>query len=148
MKFYLASSFDLVDKVEKVCKAIEGYGHSITVKWWSREYDIPNEGKVKTTILKSRFNKVESDKFYNRPEVRRSYLDDFSGVTNADVFIFISDEKTKIYNGANVELGIALANNIICFSIGELTNSVLYYDVLKRNNIEEILKELFDFDRN
>ena len=144
MKFYLASSFDLVDKVEEVCKAIEGYGHSINVKWWNKEYDIPNEGKVKTTILKSRFNKVESDKFYNRPEVRRSYLDDFSGVINADVFIFISDEKTKIYNGANVELGIALANNILCFSIGKLTNSVLYYDVLKRNSIEEILAELFN----
>ncbi len=144
MKFYLASSFDLIDKVEKVCNSIEGYGHSITVKWWSKEYDIPNEGKVKTTVLKDRRLNMISEQFYELPETRRSYLDDFRGVINADIFIFIADEKTKIYNGANVELGIALANNIICFSIGKLTNSVLYYDVLKRNSIEEILKELFD----
>lgn len=143
MKFYLAISFDLVDKVEKVCKEIEGYGHSINVKWWSREYDIPNEGKVSTTVLKKKFLNIESDIFYNKPETRRSYLDDFKGVVNADIFIFIADEKTKIYNGANVELGITLANNIICFSIGKLTNSVLYYDVLRRNSIEDILKEIF-----
>jgi len=144
VKFYLASSFDLVDKVEKVSKSIEGYGHSITVKWWSRVYDIPNEGKVKTTILKKRYEKLDPDEFYNRPETRRSYLDDFKGVVNADVFIFVADEIPRKYNGANVELGIALANNIMCFSIGNLETSPLYYDVLKRNSIEDILKELFN----
>lgn len=144
MKFYLASSFDLIEKVQEVCEAIEGYGHSITVKWWSREYDIPNEGKVKTSILKKRYEKLDPDEFYSRPETRRSYLDDFKGVVNADVFIFVADEIPRKYNGANVELGIALANNIICFSIGNLETSPLYYDVLRRNSIEDILKELFN----
>ncbi len=126
MKFYLASSFKLIEKVKEVCKAIEGYGHSVTVKWWSREYDIPNEGKVKTTILKERYEELDPDDFYNRPETKRSYLDDFKGVIDADFFIFVADEIPRKYNGANVELGIALANIIPCFSIGNLELSPLY----------------------
>ena len=144
MKFYLASSFKLIDKVQEVCEAIEGYGHSITVKWWSREYDIPNEGKVNTIVLHNRYESMTYEEFYNRPETRRSYLDDFKGIVQADIFIFVADEIPRKYNGANVELGIALANNLMCFSIGNLELSPLYYDVLRRNSIEDILKELFD----
>ena len=54
MKVYLASSFALIPRVETVASILERRGHEITCKWWSREYYIPGEGKIKTTVLKER----------------------------------------------------------------------------------------------
>ena len=142
MKFYIASSFSLVDKVQEACDRLEQKGHEITVKWWSREYDIPGEGKVKTITLKKRYNKLEADAFYSRPETKISYDADVKGVIDADAFLFVADENPRAYNGANIELGIALANDKPCFSIGNLSNSVLYLEVNRCKDIEQMLRIL------
>lgn len=142
MRFYLASSFSLIDKVEDACQRLERAGHEITVKWWSREYDIPGEGKVKTTALKDRYDKLEPGLFYERPETRISYDADFQGVLDADVFILIADDEPRAYNGANIELGIALASHKPCYSIGTLDNSVLYLDVTQCDEVGGVLNSL------
>jgi len=142
MKFYLASSFALVDRVQAACDALEAAGHTITVKWWNRKYYLPGEGNVRTTDLKNRFNHLDDEAFYSRPETKKSYLADYQGVKDADVFIIIAGDKRRAFNGANIELGIALGDNKPCFSLGVLDTSVLYYDVIKRATIEEIIGEV------
>lgn len=142
MKVYIASSFSLIEKVQAACDQLEEESHEITVKWWSREYDIPGEGKVKTTTLKKRYNNMEPDQFYLRPETERSYDADFNGVLGAEAFLFVADDEPRAYNGANVELGIALGSSKPCFSIGRLSNSVLYFEVVQCNSMEEVLNHL------
>ena len=139
MKFYVASSFTLIEKVEKVVKALELAGHTITVKWWDREYHIEGEGLVNTQVLKKRFNELQQNDFYSKPETKFSFESDFKGVIEADVFLFVADDTPRKYNGANVELGIALANYKLCLSVGVLENSVLYYPIEKFKEIDEVL---------
>lgn len=142
MKVYIASAFSLIEKVQAACDRLEEEGHEITVKWWTREYDILGEGKVKTTTLKERYNDLEPDKFYLLPETERSYDADFNGVLEASAFLFVADDEARAYNGANIELGIALGGSKHCFSIGKLSNSVLYFEVVQCSSIEEVLNHL------
>ena len=139
MKFYIASKFSLLERVRELSRALERAGHEITVKWWSRKYDIPGEGKVQTTDLKKIYNGLPEGEFYNRPETAFSYDSEFKGVKDADVFILIAGDKPGKFNGANIELGIALSDSKPCYSVGPLENSVLYYPVKKFKTIPALL---------
>ena len=89
-------------------------------------------------------NLLESYKplFYEKPETKLSFECDYKGVKNADIFIFVADDTPRKYNGANVELGIALSDKKPCFSIGVLENSVLYYPIVKCANIQEVISRI------
>ena len=142
MKFYLASSFKLIEKVDAAAQVIEGWGHMITEKWWKRPYQVEGLGVVETADLKEIYEALTDDEFYSKPETKSSFFKDYVGICNADVFVFIADDKPRKYNGANVELGIALTQDIECFSIGVLEKSVLYYPVKQCKTIEEVLHYL------
>lgn len=140
MKIYIASSFKLIDRVEWLAHELESLGHEITVKWWAREYEIPGEiAPVKTTELKERYEFLTPDDFYARPETKLSFDSDVKGVKEAQALIFMADDEPRAYNGANIELGIAIGENIPCFSLGELEKSVLYYPVLRCKTVPELL---------
>jgi len=128
MKVYLASRFTLIPQVESVASILECRGHEITCKWWSREYQIPGEGKVKTTVLKERTRTLSAEAFYKLPDTRFSYLADLQGIKDADAFIFVAGYDLHPFNGANVELGIALALGKPCYIYGRLPLSVMYYN--------------------
>ncbi len=147
MRIYVASSFKLLDRVKELVRLLEIEGHTITVKWWSREYNIPGEGKVITTELKRRYEELDPEDFYARPETSRSYYADFQGVKDAQAFIFVAADEPRAYNGANVELGIALGDHIPCFSIGALEKSVLYYTVTKCISTFELISCLRELGR-
>ena len=142
MKVYIASSFNLISKVIALEEALEKAGHVITTKWWKRAYNIPTEGLVHTTELKKRYDALSSQEFYSRSECKLSFEFDFKGVKDAEALIFVADDNPRAYNGANIELGIALGNNKPCLSIGALNNSVMYYPVLKCNTLQELLDHL------
>jgi len=142
MKIYIASSFNLIQKVELVCKALEKLGYEITEKWWKRVYQTGTGDLVETSDLKKKYDSLSMDEFYSRPECRLSYWKDFKGVKKADILVFVADDKPRAYNGANIELGIALGDRKRCFSIGVLDNSVLYYEVVKTKNIMELLSQI------
>ncbi len=142
MKFYLASSFKLIDKVEAAAQIIEGWGHSITEKWWKRPYQVEGLGVVETADLKEIYDKLTPEEFYAKPETRMSFDKDYLGILNADVFLFVADDKPRKYNGANVELGIALAESKFCACIGVLEKSVLYCTVKRFKAVEEVLDYL------
>lgn len=129
-KVYLASSFALIPLVKEVAEYLEAQGHEITVKWWSREYEIPGEkAPVPTTELKRRNNDLYPKAFYAKPETKKSYLADFKGIEDADALVIISGHAPRYFTGANVELGIALALKKPCYALGELRNSALYWGV-------------------
>lgn len=143
MKIYIASSFRLLGRVVWLADELEKMGHEITVKWWAREYEIPGERKpVKTTELKERYEFMGPDEFYARPETRLSYEADFKGVKDSQALILMADDEPRKYNGANIELGIAIGDNKPCFSLGALENSVLYYPVIKCRTFLELLSHL------
>ena len=77
-----------------------------------------------------------------RPETYWSFVSDFEGVKDADIFVFIAGSEPRKFNGANVELGIALGDLKPCFVIGELEISVLYYLVTRCSDVEELIRAL------
>jgi len=145
MKVYLASSFALIPLVKEVAKYLENRGHEITVKWWSREYEIPGElAPVPTTVLKLRNNDLDPKAFYCKPETERSYNADFKGIKDADALVIISGHVPSYFTGANIELGIALALGKTCYALGALRNSAIYYPVIRCKNIRQLTDELGD----
>ncbi len=127
MKFYLASSFSLIDKVEHVCKILEEEGHEIVVKWWER------------LALKKKFQVLDPYEFYAEPECKFAFERDLEGIKESDALIFIAADRQRSYNGANVEVGIAFGLGKPVYSIGRLTNSAMYWGVQRAVCIEEIL---------
>jgi len=141
VKIYIASSFTMVDDVEALAKTLELHGHSITVKWWTREYEIEGE-HIHTTELKVTNDNLDRDTFNNLNETTRSYWDDLNGVLDCDVFIFFAETNPRKYNGASVELGIALACFKPCFLLGELENSVLFSQLIHCDTVKELLNRI------
>lgn len=148
MKLYLASSFTLIERVERASNYLEKEGHKITVKWWSRKYNIDGEREVCTTILKKENDLLDIEEFYKTPECKYSFESDLKGVKDADAFIFIADHNPRSYNGANVELGIAIGDNKPCFVLGNLTKSVLYYPVVRCKSLHDLSVNLFRMSLN
>ena len=139
MKIYIASSFNLCERVEAISNILKNEGHEITVEWWNRNYIIEGEGEVNTQILKIRNDLLPPDIFYSLPECKLSYESDFKGVKEAEIFLFVADIKSRNYSGANVELGIALSDHKPCYYLGRLPNSVLYYKVKRCRDIWHFL---------
>jgi nucleoside 2-deoxyribosyltransferase len=132
MRVYLASSFDMVQTVEAVAEYLELLGHSITVKWWSRDgFDLRDKKADQT-----------SDGFYKDPVCEMIFWRDYQGVTDSDAFVIVAGDIPKKFNGANVEYGIAVALKKPCFSIGCLENSAMYYPVVKCNTLLELADKL------
>ena len=138
MKIYIASSFDLIPRVKEVAELVESKGHTITEKWWERVYDEGDGTPAKTTDLKKIYDSLSTEEFYARPNILRTYNKDFKGVMQADFFIFVADTTIKKFNGASVELGIALANKKPCILYGDLEKSVLFCKLIRIKKIEEL----------
>jgi hypothetical protein len=129
-KVYLASSFALIPRVIEVSNALEEHGHKITVKWWS--YDNIN-------IHGEKDDNLHPENFYQHPACPNIFNRDFDGIKKCDLFILIAGNTPQKFNGANIELGIALAMDKTCMSIGMLENCALYYPVRKYKDIRELL---------
>ena len=130
MKIYIASSFSLIPKIEAVCKALEDAGHDVLVKWWTR------------IELKNQFKVLSRDEFYDEPECKNAYERDLEGVMSCKVLLFVADDEIRHYNGANVELGMALGNNKRCIVLGNLQNSAMYYPVYWAKDMNDVLENL------
>jgi len=132
MKIYLASNFDLSETVEFISKNLESEGHTITVKWWSKDGFDMRDKKMNQN----------SNAFYEDKICRMIFERDFEGILEADAFVFVADFIPRKYNGANVEYGIAIGANKPCFSIGKLENSALYYPIIKCESLNDLITKL------
>ena len=128
LKFYLASSFSLKDKVSEIAEYLKARGHIVMVEWWKYDYkqlDLPDE------------------EWYQDSRVTWISERNFNGVVDADVFVLVADcNRSKKFNGANIELGYALALNKPCYCVGVLERSAMYVPVKQYSSIEEILSRL------
>ena len=138
MKVYLASSFSLVAKVREIDRILEDAGFKVLCKWWQGLDYIPWERRT----LKEYAQTASPQDFYSHTGCKNAYERDFQGVKDADVFVFVADDSPRAYNGANIELGIALSDKKPCFAVGRLENSALYYPVVKCSDPNDLLAKL------
>jgi nucleoside 2-deoxyribosyltransferase len=126
MKVYLASSFDLTKKVEALAGVLRKNGHVVTVEWWNKDFK-----KLPLTDVD----------WYEDARVTAISERNFRGIREADIFVLIAPTLTsKKFNGANVELGYALALGKPCYSVGRLQRSAMYVPVIKCESMEEVLE--------
>ena len=138
MKVYIASSFSLIPKVLKVEKALEDAGFTVLCKWWTGLDHIVGEQQS----LRNFGDVADPDSFYSQPACKTASDRDIAGVKEADFLVFVADDKPRAYNGANIELGIAIGADKTCFSVGVLENSALYHRVIKCKDIDDLLRRI------
>jgi len=127
MKFYIASSFSLIDRVEAVVAALEVRGHEVPVKWWTRLH------------LKQRFQALEPDAFYAEPECEYAFMTDMMGIQDSDALVMVASDEVRSYDGASFEMGYAAGIGRPIFLLGRLKNSVVYWPVKRCKDLNEIL---------
>lgn len=126
MNVYLASCFELKEQVISVARNLKEMGHHITREWW--HYDFKQI-------------QVPDKKWYKEPNVKSVAEANFKAVANSDILILIADpKKPKKFNGANIELGYALALGKQCYSLGKLERSAMYVPVKRCQSLSEIFE--------
>lgn len=115
MRVYIASSFDNKVVVEAVADVMMDAGHTVTVVWW-------------TTDFKTALGEMPDEEWYRHPKIASVRWRNFLGIDDADALIIVSPKKRK-YNGANVELGYAIAKKKIVVAYGELERCAMYQGV-------------------
>lgn len=109
---YIASSFDLYDRVEATCEAVEDAGHSVPDVWWHNDLKQLNG---------------DDEDWYTLSDVQQIAVDHYDNIANADTFILVAPkDEPKKFNGANIELGYAFAHDLDCYALGTLERSAMY----------------------
>jgi len=130
-EIYLASSFKLADRVAGLASDLKEHGFNIPVDWWNHDF-------------KQGCEDWSDRKWYNSFPVKGVYARNRNGVYFiCDALILVAPETgTTRYNGANIELGMALAKNKPCFSYGKLERSAMYLEVKQCLTFQELLDSL------
>lgn len=128
MKLYLASKFALKEKVEMLASVLKAEGHEITVEWWLKDW---------------KQSGASDEEWYEEPSTKSISERNFNGIRKADACILVcpDDGPTK-FNGANVEIGFALALGKRCYSVGSLDRSAMYLNVIRCRDIDELMKKM------
>jgi nucleoside 2-deoxyribosyltransferase len=130
-RFYLASAFDLRERVQQIAAYLERHGHVVPVQWW----DPSGDAHVSKTASGS------DDEFYRRASVQATAARDFGGVATCDVFVLVAhDVEIRKFNGAAVELGYALALQKPAYAIGRLDRSAMFAHVRRARSIRDVLR--------
>lgn len=132
MRFYLASSFRFVDDVVKLKLWLESKGHKITCEWWHTDF----KEVIKTS---------DDKEWFSNPILKVIYRRSVDAITEADALILVSPEPTK-FNGANVEVGIALASSIPVIGYGKIERSGMYEPLVRVSSEEELERVLVEFE--
>ena len=101
MKVYLAGKWQEAATIKQYADELRSLGHTITMPWF--------ECHVAPAV----------------EELRQSAIEDFNGVCDADIAIFIFEKKLP-YAGAYTELGIALASGCEVVIVGSGGNSNIF----------------------
>lgn len=113
LRVYLASSFDLVPRVQRLSEKLEERGFEITHKWWE--------------LGDHKDQKMNDKEWYKQPIIKELKQKALIGISKADIFILVCPKTySKCFNGANVELGYAIAKGKRCWYYGEIERSAMY----------------------
>jgi nucleoside 2-deoxyribosyltransferase len=130
MKVYLASSFDLKERVQLISHTLESKGLAITRKWWLQDY-------------KAAFGEIPDRDWYAKEIVQSISQENFKAIDEADVLIVVCPENsTHKFVGANVEIGYAIAKGKPVLSLGVLPRSAMYTPIEQHHNLDTLLNRL------
>lgn len=132
IKIYLASKFSLRQKVEYLSNYLVTHGFSITCKWWNDD--------IKQLSLKAKGN--IDDEWYRFREVIAVSERDYRGIDNADVVILVSTKEPMSFNGANIEIGYAIAKGKKIFILGAVDRCALYRTAVFCGSVDKLMYEL------
>jgi nucleoside 2-deoxyribosyltransferase len=134
LKVYLASSFDLSERVQKIADLLQSKGISVTRKWWLMDY-------------KTAFGQVSNEAWYRKEKVKWVSRENFKAIDQADAVILVCPpDSPHNFTGANIEVGYAIAKNKRVISVGALGRSAMYVPVEKHSSIETLLPALKNED--
>lgn len=132
LRFYLASAFELAQKVQGIAECLEERGHLVPVRWW----DLEGEAHKKKTAL------ITEAAFYQSRAVQATAARNFGGVASCDALILVTDGPARKFNGAAVELGYALAHGKPCYAYGQLDRSAMFAHVRHGLTLPQIIEEV------
>jgi hypothetical protein len=132
MKFYIASSFKNVEAVKALASELEKRGHVITCRWWLCDY------KVALGIN-------DDERWFSQPIIRTIYRHSHKAIEDADMLILVAPEASK-FNGANIEVGIALGLHKPVICLGELERSAMYEPLIRCHTMQELDSTLEEFE--
>jgi len=128
MKVYIASSFKLTEKVICIANILRERGFKITQYWWEKNY---------------KEMEIYGEAWYNHPDVVAISKKNFDAIDEADVVLLVCPDTIPIrFNGANIEVGYAIARGKPVYSIGKLQRSAMYVPVKRLNTIDDFFKEV------
>lgn len=134
MKIYIASSFRFTDAVRTLADQLEKRGHMITCKWWLVDYKVALD--------------ISNDEvWFSQPIIRTIYLRSFKAIEDADLLILVAPEASR-FNGANIEVGIALALHKPVVCLGELVRSAMYEPLIRCHTTKELEQVLVEFEEH
>lgn len=130
IRFYIASRFNRRKEVRRLYSELRARGHAVAADWTSHEPIKP---------------------YARHPKLARRYAtDDTNGAAECDVFILLTD---KAGTGMYVELGVALASNLIrsrprISVVGShLSRSMFYYHPSVKRRRTILIRYLRTFRR-
>lgn len=137
MKIYLASSFRFVEDVKKLQEWLITEGsqkdqHEITCEWWHTDY----KQHLKTKTI---------NEWFSEPVIKVIYQRSLQAIRECDLLILVSPEPTK-FNGANVEVGMALALGKPVIAYGQVEKSGMYEPLVRCSNLEQLALAMKEFE--
>jgi hypothetical protein len=127
MKVYVAGKFEKKDLVLDTFKKIREIGHEVSYDWTTHKSIWP---------------------YSENPEIAAQYSkNEIEGISNSDVFIYISDEKGTTLK---MEVGAALMSSKakgkpIVYAVGEFNDKSIWFFnplVKRKNTVSEVIEEL------
>ncbi len=133
MNIYLASKSSETKRVKELAKALKKAGHVLTIEWWK----LPLCKNVQVTT---------DHEWFSHSYMRSVCERDLKAIERADILILVANNAETLFNGANVELGYALALGKVCISIGKLARCAMYARVIQFDTIQDLMNNLNAFD--
>jgi nucleoside 2-deoxyribosyltransferase len=134
MKIYIASSFQFTKAVKALSKSLEDRGHTITCKWWLKDY------KVALDI-------ADVDVWFSQPIIRTIYNRSMKAIEEADMLILVAPQVCS-FNGGNIEVGMALAFHKPVVCLGWLKRSAMYEPVIRCHTMKDLNNVLLEFEKH
>lgn len=130
---YLASTRELSDRVDEVAHQIEDRTDAEVIEyWWDSQF---------------KKNEERDDYFYSNQGVQKRYQNHLENIRISDALIQVyPKEGSMCLNGANVELGWALAHDVPCFSVGNIPRSTMYVEVNRMPTVDTLIAEIRNLD--
>jgi Nucleoside 2-deoxyribosyltransferase len=128
---YIGSSFRFKKEVMDVTSILNMSGWRVNCRWWQKDFKLIE---------------LDGAEWYAMPEIKAIFHRTFMAIREADIMILVTPEETK-FNGANVEVGIALALGKPVIAYGKLEKSGMYEPLVKCETLVDLQNVLKEYTR-